>query len=257
MQFARSMLTEMRAGRLPGATANARFLAQDSLPTPEIPAPKQQRLFSLHPSTSGKDAFVFNQATGATERRKGVDIARGSRGGRGGRVSVFEQKRQAFLSVFPGDMQGALEFAQGRRSMNDTELQLAAQRLAMQEARGAPYPGRTPEEIDQRARELFELFKETSALGRTGGASSNFTPDPNAGATTPPPSFTPVPGATGAPRSEGERPGATVPRASRRPKVGDTVTSNGRQLRVTKVLGGGRVEVEDPATNERFTARVK
>ena len=252
----KAMFTELRGGQLPSSTADAQRAAQSTVPA-EVPAPKPGR-HQLFSGGTGKPAVSFNQGTGEARRVEGISLPQsaGSRGG--GRMSVFEQKRQAFLSVFPGDMQGALEYAQGRRSMNDTELQLAAQRLATQEMRGR-FPAASPDDIDARARQIFDVLQSTNILGaRSGGGSPGFTPDPNAAESqTTPPNFTPVPGA---PRSEAETPAPTAtasPRPSRRPKVGDTVMSNGRKLKVTRVLGGGRVEVEDPTTGERFTAKVK
>ena len=176
-------------------------------------------------------------------------------------MSVYEQKRQAHLAVYPGDERGALEYAQGRRSMNDAEMQLAAIRIATSQLRGQ-FPAATSDDINRRAQEIFQVLQSADPKGRTGGgagtgAGAGFTPDPNAGGRTPAPNFTPTPGE---PRSEAERPaptGQTSARPSRRPKVGDTVTSNGRKLRITRVLGGGRVEVRDSQTNERFTAKVK
>ncbi len=52
----------------------------------------------------------------------------GGRGGAGG--SVFEKKQAAWLSVYPGDSKGALEFAGGRRSMTRDAAMRAATALA-------------------------------------------------------------------------------------------------------------------------------
>ena len=61
----------------------------------------------------------------------------------GGRGSVFEQKRAAWLSAHPNDEQGALEYASGRRQASYSDVSRIAASIAKNEGlTGADYAGR-------------------------------------------------------------------------------------------------------------------
>ncbi len=75
-------------------------------------------------------------------------------GGAGG-VPVFELKRRAWLAVHEGDDAGALDFANGHRSLSDQEMMRSAQTLALRDLG----PGSDKEDIDARAGEYFEGMK--------------------------------------------------------------------------------------------------
>ena len=87
----------------------------------------------------------------------------GKSGAPGGKLSVYEMKRQAWLSLHPNDQAGALEYAGGRSTMNDRELHVAVYRLATEEG-VKQVPAWTSEQIDARAQELLQLFR-----GQTSG----------------------------------------------------------------------------------------
>lgn len=69
-------------------------------------------------------------------------------GGRG-RASVFEQKRLAWLARHPDDEDGALDYASGRKTLGDTDLRLAAERLA-----NSLKDPRTGQPLDARAKKV-------------------------------------------------------------------------------------------------------
>ncbi|MBK8200429.1 MAG: hypothetical protein IPK75_18935 [Acidobacteria bacterium] len=58
----------------------------------------------------------------------------------GGRQSVFEQKRAAWLAVHPGDEQGALDYSAGRKTMSPADEMKAATQIATNEARSLLRP---------------------------------------------------------------------------------------------------------------------
>ena len=71
----------------------------------------------------------FNQRTGEAEPMPGAQGGfqkPGTGAGAGGRQLNFEVKRQAYLSVYPGDQKGALEFANGRKVMSLPDARKAA-----------------------------------------------------------------------------------------------------------------------------------
>jgi hypothetical protein len=82
-------------------------------------------------------ASRFDKKTGEITPIEGEGAFLRSTGpGSSGRMSVFEQKRAAWLAVYPGDLKGALEYASGRRQMSEPEIAKAALQLAGTEIRG-------------------------------------------------------------------------------------------------------------------------
>ena len=157
-----AMIEEM-GGPAQGVAAPAitpQTFTREDLPEPEVAEQEFAPNFQIYP---GKDAqgnsgtYIFNTRTGETEFRPGEDINRFASQIRGGNLSVFEQKRQAWLAVNTGDEAGALEYASGRARMSDANLRVAAYRLAVQEARGQFTPASQPE-VDARAREIYQIL---------------------------------------------------------------------------------------------------
>jgi hypothetical protein len=98
----------------------------------------------------------------------------------GGRASVFQQKKDAYLAVNPGDEQGALDYASGRRTLSGREARLAAERMA-----STMRDSRTNQPLDAagRRRAADEIYARiTEGQADHSGA-------------TPPPSPAPRPGA--------------------------------------------------------------
>jgi hypothetical protein len=65
------------------------------------------------------------QGTGAFSKATGAGSGTGS-----GRTSVFQQKQTAWLAVHPGDNEGALAYASGRRQMSEAEMAKSALSMA-------------------------------------------------------------------------------------------------------------------------------
>jgi hypothetical protein len=94
-------------------------------------------------------------------------------GQRGAQSSVFQQKRQAWLAVNPGDEQGALAYASGTKQVDPaTELRIASQ-IAKIELGNAPDPlTSTPAQreayqrsLQARASEIVQTWRPTQAPG--------------------------------------------------------------------------------------------
>mgnify|MGYP000491858742 CR=1 FL=1 len=146
-----------------GAAAPAitpQTFTREGLPEPAAEESKFAPNFQIYPGfdTQGNSGtYIFDTRTGETEFRPGEDINRFASQIRGGTLSVFEQKRQAWLAVNTGDEAGALEYASGRARMSDANLRVAARRLAVAEARLQYYPP-SQQEIDAHAREIYEIL---------------------------------------------------------------------------------------------------
>lgn len=78
-----------------------------------------------------------------------------------GNTSVYEQKRQAWLSLHPGDEAGALSYASGKTVLNDVQLQNMASQMAAREFQGAF--GVRPEQKQNRAQEIYQQLKGINA----------------------------------------------------------------------------------------------
>ena len=104
---------------------------------PEPTAPPPSFAPSYKPfvgSQNGQDGtFIFNERTGQHEFHPGSVMRTPSSSGSS---SVFEQKRQAWLALNPGDEQGALQFASGRSQLSPAQARLAAERIANTWANG-------------------------------------------------------------------------------------------------------------------------
>ena len=157
-----AMIDEM-GGPTQGAAAPAitpQTFTREGLPEPEVEETGYAPNFQIYPGANAEGAsgtYVFNTRTGETEFRPGEEISRFASQVRGSNLSVFEQKRQAWLAVNIGDEAGALEYASGRARMSDANLRVAAYRLAVQEARGQ-FPPSSQQEVDARAREIYEVL---------------------------------------------------------------------------------------------------
>ena len=112
-----------------------------------------------------------------------------------GKQSVFQQKQAAWLGVHPGDNQGALEYASGRRTISDVEVQKWAIQAANKDRQGFRNQNWTPDQFNARVQQYVQQFKG----GGGGGAGA---PAPAAGtegpATAGPASVAPVPQAAAA-----------------------------------------------------------
>lgn len=80
---------------------------------------------------------AFDRRTGQTTAGS-VQAVPKTAPGAGGKRSVFEEKRAAWLEVHPGDAQGALDYARGTRQMGEVEIRKAASQMAKNEFAGQP-----------------------------------------------------------------------------------------------------------------------
>lgn len=88
-------------------------------------------------------------------------IAAQSGGKSGGPASVFKQKQEGWLSVHPGDQQGALDYAGGRKEMSPQDEQKAAANIAKAEFSGAFNV--KPDQMQGRIREIIAGWRSTSS----------------------------------------------------------------------------------------------
>ena len=72
------------------------------------------------------NAWSYNAKTGQFEEAPNGPKGLMKPTGAGGRTSVYEQKRQAYLALHPTDAQGALDYASGRKSMSQADIVKAA-----------------------------------------------------------------------------------------------------------------------------------
>lgn len=80
-------------------------------------------------------SYKFDKAAGTMEALDGSGAftkatGAGTGGAAGGRTSVFQQKQTAWLAVHPGDNEGALAYASGRRQLSEPEIAKAAIAMA-------------------------------------------------------------------------------------------------------------------------------
>jgi hypothetical protein len=158
--------------------------------------------------------------------------ARGAAGGKGG-GSVYEQKRTAWLSLHPGDEQGALDYAGGRRKLGPAEEQKMASQIAKNEFSGAFNV--KPEQVAARTTEILTGWRQG------GGPAQATTPTAPAQAGAPAPAQTPpvVPATTN---------GQNAPAPSAMPPA--PANLKGRKLQWSQ----SRKAFRDAATGEVFDA---
>lgn len=105
-------------------------------PPPGAPTPQedQQRDQWRHVGNKPDGTPIYlNQATGEEQEGGMGPMTPRSGAGAGGRSSVFQQKQTAWLEVHPGDSQGALDYASGRREMSTAEKVKSANSQAARE----------------------------------------------------------------------------------------------------------------------------
>jgi len=107
-------------------------------------------------------------------------FSRATGAGAGGSKSVYTQKRMDWLSVHPGDEQGALDYAAGRRQLSGAELVRSARAQAIQEINGnmqLKFKADVERNaaINRRADENLQRMQEANQLQKTArpGASMN------------------------------------------------------------------------------------
>lgn len=144
----------------------------------------------------------------------------GAGGGAGGRQSVYQQKVSDWLAVHPGDQQGAMEFAAGRRQLSGAEMVRSARAQAISEINGnMQLRFRNEAErnavINQRAEQNLQRMQQANA--RPAGAPAPAQPQPTpapAPQPAPQPAPAPVQPQPTAPKSEQRVRPATVPPGS-------------------------------------------
>src|SRR5262249_42014113 len=119
---------ELQLKYIQGAITDAMSRKQQGQPANTPTAPYQ---VTGAPTPTAADVHNFEEVSGTKDGVPGVwtfDRRTGQREfhpnetvsgrGAGGRESVFQLKQQAWLASHPGDAQGALDYASGRRAMS-------------------------------------------------------------------------------------------------------------------------------------------
>ena len=103
---------------------------------------------------------AFDPASGTVTPTGVEGYGRGYGGAAGsGRMSVYEQKRQAYLSVNPGDTAGALEYASGRKRLSPADEMKLATQIAKYELGGTMQAMTNPGLIQNRANEILQEWR--------------------------------------------------------------------------------------------------
>ncbi len=145
-------------------------------------------------------AGAFDPRTGRTSDSAGNPVAPGTFAGKpgsSGKTSVFEQKRQAYLTINPGDERGALDYASGSKRMSPQEIRVKSIAAAQKMIANMPVPPKDPvaetnrlaAEIEKRLAGGFEEKKEAAvevaagkpADGKDGSTAETALPDPGDG----------------------------------------------------------------------------
>jgi len=101
----------------------------------------------------------FNHETGDVETTGVRGTAGRGRAGGGGR-SVYQQKREAWLAVHPGDDKGALDYASGKRQPTALEIEKMARSAANAEAKRRDPNGFRPLPPDE-LEALVDQYRDT------------------------------------------------------------------------------------------------
>jgi hypothetical protein len=141
--FIQGYIQDMAQRRQGGQAANAPAAPYQVPGAPEPPEDTTKSSYEIvhrqETDANGQPvvrSYTFNKTTGEFEPVEGSGAftrAAGAGGGAAGRQSVFQQKQAAFLAVYPGDNQGALDYASGRRQLSDPEIAKSAFSLATRE----------------------------------------------------------------------------------------------------------------------------
>jgi len=109
---------------------------------------------------------VFNRDEGTAEFTPGATIT-GRAGGAGGagRSSVFQQKQSAWIETHPGDSQGALDYASGRRTMSPADAMKSARSMAGREISQDPtiIGTKRTAAIEARTQEIYKQLQGAGA----------------------------------------------------------------------------------------------
>jgi hypothetical protein len=172
-----------------------------------------------------------------------------------GRASVFEQKRGAWLALYPGDQQGALDYASGLKRTTPQENWTIAVKAAQEQLKydfnyAALPSDKQAEQVQAVARALYGVLSDVPSL--TAGP----TPPPPGPVNPPPaaaPAPAPAPGAQAAPPPAQATPAAAAPAPQQAPQQAPQTPPilQGRQLQWSPSLQRFR----DKATGEMFDAQ--
>lgn len=146
MTFIKGFIEDMAKRRSAGQNVNDPTAPYNVTGAPTPPEDNTADKFTVFSTTeTGPDGkpvvknYNHSQNSGEVSEIKGVNGALtrpGAPGAAGGgRTSVFQQKQAAWLEAHPGDTQGALEFANNRKTMQagdiiKVSLQMAAKEIA-------------------------------------------------------------------------------------------------------------------------------
>lgn len=132
-----------------------------------------------------REGMSAAQIAAQNQRNADNNTARAARapaGGPGGGVSKW--KYDAWLGSHPGDTDGALDYASGRRKMGDADINKAAIGLAAKEANDAGYEGDDRKKfIQKRTREYGDIIRAERPMEQPGAQPAK---KPTASAAPPP-----------------------------------------------------------------------
>lgn len=157
-----------------------------------------QGRFTFAPTGDGQGIIALNTRDGTVRTIEGQTMGRRS----GDRTSVFEVRRQAYLNVHPGDEQGALDFASGRRTLGQPEISKSALSAAQRDAKEMALTGdKYAAFVRQRAAEYERHLK--SGFGQSPTQPPNATPPAGVPAISGPSATPPVPPSLAQLKAEG------------------------------------------------------
>lgn len=131
------------------ASAGASQALAESRRVPEIDEYDTEQGVVRVERGSGKSSYVLGPDGNPIKKQAAASA---------GRDPLFETKRQAWLRTNPGDEQGALEFASGRRQATVAELLRIAQSAAKNRAEGEYSPERQRAVYDETYRAQLKAF---------------------------------------------------------------------------------------------------
>lgn len=147
-----------------GNGGNVQAAMQTAGPARPKPVAYKPPAYKLEPvmGPDGKLSYASWDPSRGTLTPIGGDFTPAPKPGGGGSGSVYEQKRQAWLALYPGDQAGALEYAGGRSRISDAELRTKAMALAQEQWKSTALAGDQPPttaELQAKAEEIVSYYK--------------------------------------------------------------------------------------------------
>lgn len=137
----------------------------------QFPTPRPREKEQIIYGTGGTYAYTPGGSAKPIETPAGDPIVSTRGAGAAGRQSVFQQKYQMYLQTYPGDAQGALNYASGRSQVGPQQEAKWAHQMAIQEARNSMTARMDPDFVVRRQQEILAGWRQPSAAAATPGSS--------------------------------------------------------------------------------------